>query len=286
MSNKVVKKQGSEVSTELNSSWGTGQTIEARDILLPRAYVLQQMSELVTEEDSEFKSGQIIRSTNHEVLATSKEPVVFIPLYFNKKWQVSDMSSGTPKFLRFEKYDHTNADLPWDWEEGGKKYRRDSVLDFFCLLKSDIDAERGALKALEESGELPDPDDAMFPVCISFKRTSYSAGKVLLTHFSKAESFGVTPSCKMFNLKSKAVKGDQGTYYVLEVEVFPKGEGKTTRDDLVACKKWYDIISQANVRVDEEPQEAPKRQAAARKEPPVAKASEVVAPQPIEDIPF
>lgn len=249
----ALKKQGAEVATlnEDTMSWGDDE-VEAKDIMIPKLFVLNPMSALCVEQPDEFRAGDIVRSTDKKVLGNTKEGVNFIPIADTKVWKISKSDGDKFKFVRFEPYTRANADLDWHWEEDGVSWRRDATLNMFCLLPEDIEKERAAMKAFEEGGELPDPDDVVLPSCISFSRTSYASAKILRTHKAKCAQMKMNMAVKVFTLKSRMETKDDNKYFVLDVTA----HGKTDREHLKDCKKWFTTIRETAVKVDEEAEES------------------------------
>ena len=254
-SNTALKKKDSaEVAAATSAaaeSWGDDH-VDSGDILIPKLFVLNPMSVLCIENPEDFRSGDLVRSTDKKVLGNTKEGVAFIPIADTKVWKISKSTGSKFEFVRFEDYNRSNADLPWNWEEGGVQWRRDTTVNMFCLLPADILREQEAIADFEKTGDLPDPDDVMLPCCISFSRTSYAAGKVLLSHKAKCVSMRMNMAVKTFMLKSRMETNDDNKYYVLDVSPLEK----TNVEFMAACKKWYLTIKETNVQMDEENEEA------------------------------
>lgn len=231
---------------DLKGSWGS-EGVDNSDILIPRLLLMQGLSEYVTEGTA--KIGDIVRSTTGEVLATKDKPLSIIPVLTHKTFVTLEKVGNKFEFRSIEPVTSENVNAPLEWQQGGSLWRRDRCIDFFVLIPGDIDRERKALDKLK-SGDMPDSADALFPCHLSFRRTSYNAGKVLSTHFSTAARFVLPPASSIFSLSSELVKNDQGSFAVFMV----KPSGKTTMDDLTVAKRWYTILAAAqaknNVAVD------------------------------------
>lgn len=225
---------------DLQGSWGA-EGVDNSDILIPRLMLMQGLSDFVT--DGSAKLGDIVRSTTGEVLATKDKPLAIIPILTHKTWVTLEKVGNKFEFRSIEPVNPTNATAPLEWQQQGSLWRRDLSLEFFVLLPSDIARERKALDKIT-AGEMPDAADALFPCHLSFRRTSYQAGKVLSTHFSTAGRFKLPPASSTFHLSSETVKNDQGTFAVLSVKV----AGKTSMDDLAVAKRWYDILAAAQAK--------------------------------------
>lgn len=219
---------------------------DPNDILVPRILIAQATSEAVGA--GKVTPGSLFRSTNFETLAKNGEPVKIIPLYMHKTWIVSHKIGERFEFLRIEPCTAQNANLDWTWEEGGSQFKREQSLNFFCLLPADVAAEQEMLRAAREDGEIPDLDKALLPVVVSFKSTSYKSGKTLATHFGKASNYKLPAFINTFEISTEYHNNDKGRYYTLNVQ----SAGKTDKSYMELCRRWYDIVSSTNVKVDEE----------------------------------
>ena len=83
-------------------------------------------------------------------------------------------------------------------------------------------------------------------------RSSYNAGKVLVTEFAKARKFRKPPAAWRYRLSSEQVKKDKNVYQIFTVE----NAGVTTQHDLQTAYEWYQTISAGNVEVHEASVEA------------------------------
>jgi len=244
---EIAKKESAGIPAVVSAStsWGS-EGLDTSDILIPKLLLMQGLSEFVTDEKAQ--AGDIVRSTSGEVLAArGTAGVEFIPLMVFKTFVVSEKVGGKYEFRSVEPMTKDNADAPLEFQQQGTAWRRDRCINFYVLLPGDIAKERKAMKALTEAGDMPDTDDALLPCALSFRRTSYGAGKELVTHFAKAKHFGVPPAVATFKLFAEKETNDQGTFYVMRVAK----TGKTSPEDLEVCKKWYDTLNRARVVVDE-----------------------------------
>jgi hypothetical protein len=231
-------------------TWGTTEKLDTSDILIPKLLLMQAMSELVSEGKAQM--GDLVRSTNKEVLGGKNTALEFIPVTSFKTWILEEKIGQKFEFRGIEEMNATNKEAAMEWEQNGTTWRRNRCLNFYALLPQDIAKEKKAMEKAQ-TGEYPDPDDALLPVLISFQRTGYGTGKSLITHFAKAQHFGVPPAVNTFRLKSAMEKNDKGTYFVPMIEK----SRNTTKEELVACKKWFDVLTKARVKVDNSDLEKP-----------------------------
>lgn len=229
-----------------NLAWGS-EGVDATDVVIPKLLLMQGQSEFVAT--GKAKLGDIVRSTTGEVLGSAAKGVEIIPLLSFKTWVNLEKVGNRFEYRGTEPITADNINSQLEWMQDGKEWRRDRCLNFYVLLPADIQREVSALKKLESTGAFPDPKDALLPCVLSFRRTSYGAGKTLSTHFIQAAHFNRPPAVSRFSLSSKMEKNDQGTFYIFEVN----NVGMTATEDLEVCKRWYETITQTkvNVKVDD-----------------------------------
>jgi len=251
MTSKAVTKKETTtaVSVPMDSqlSWGS-EGIDANDVVIPKLLLMQGLSEFVSS--GKARAGDIARSVTGEVLGNSTQGVEIIPFMSFKNWVLEEKAGNRFEYRGIESLTPENVNADLEWTQGGKLWRRNRTLNFYVLLPTDIKREIEALKKLETDGEFPEPKDALLPCVLQFKRTSYGAGKDLATHFIKAAAFKRPPAVSKFKLLSKIEKNDQGTFAVFVVEPV----GKSTDEEIATCKKWYEIISNTKVQVDDSDQ--------------------------------
>lgn len=254
----AVKETAGALSTDLRGSWGS-EGVDTADVLIPRILLMQGLSKLVSSGQRNL--GDIVRSTNKEVLAPKGATLEVIPLTSWKTWTVFEMvgkgSARKPEFRSIEPITAENAGAPLEFMVDGVPWRRDKTLNFYVLLPSDIQKEQKAVEAIKR-GEFPDTDDVLFPCAISFSRSAYNTGKELATHFMKAQSFGVPPASRVFNLGSKVISNEQGQWPVFELTKLRA----STKEEMAAAEKWYGILKNVQVRVHDEEDSAPPHPAA------------------------
>ncbi len=176
---------------------GFEHEVDKDDYIIPRAKLLQASTPEVKAEGSKFKAGQIINSLTLEVL-----PTTFVPLYWFPQW------------IRF------NARKPgergWNPDFGASAmiWRTKDPADPRIL-------EEGQFG---ENGETPLATKFLnffsiflghsMPVIISFSKTSYKAGKKLITlaSLTGGDMFG-----KQYNLTSKLTQKGDDSYHILEI---------------------------------------------------------------------
>jgi hypothetical protein len=259
-SKELANKQGTELATQSGAS---AQETLRSDVVVPRLLLMQQMSEFVTNkektpEGKRLESGMLIRSTNKEVLAQAEDleggakELEIIPLSYTNTWVIQmkvgqkyEYKAQMPRTARNE-----NDQFEWK-EKDGSEWRRVKTINLFCLLGSDIEAEAAELKKLQETGEQPDLNKMLLPVVISFRSTSFQAGKEVATHFAKAQSlvkYGAKPYGTSMILRILPEKNDKGAYYVMRTA---PGK-KVPKENFEKAGEWATVVSTSNVKVDSE----------------------------------
>lgn len=241
----VAKKETSSVvlPDDLSGAWGA-EGYDNSDILIPRLLLMQGQSEFVSE--GKAKVGEIVKSTTGTVYGDSQNPAVIIPIMMWKDWTIEKKEKSKWEYSHTEK---TAVSLEREWTEpSGQSFRRNTNLNFFVLLAKDCKLEQEAMEQATKSGSDPDVNAFVMPCHLKFSRTSYQAGKFLVTHFATMNQFKRPPAMKMFKLGSKKLDGDQGPYQVLTVEYAEN----TPVPFIYIAKKWYDVLKVAKdtVKID------------------------------------
>lgn len=243
MSNAVAKKEQTQVAMAQAPAPG-GEELLSSSIVIPKLLLMQGLSEFVNERKAQ--QGDMVRSTNGEVLGGPTKPVEFIPITFNHTWVLQEKIGGKYEYRGQEPMTAANQDLPWEFKQNGADWKRVKSLNVYALLPQDIAAEQAELEKAK-SGEMPDPDKALLPVLITFRSTGFTAGKDVVTHFAKARKFGLPGYVSTMKLSCHQDKNDKGTYYVFEV----KSSGRATPEQQEVAKYWQGVLATQKVQVDE-----------------------------------
>lgn len=222
------------------------ETVLASDVVIPRVLLMQGLSEFVTDRKAQM--GDIVRSTTAEKLGGPESPVEFIPLTYKNFWVNFEIMGGTPEYRSKEVRNASNEHLEWDYEKDKVPWKRMKLIEVYALLVQDLKAEEENLKAFKETGVLPDLEKTLLPVALTFRSTSYNAGKSLVTHFTKASTFGVKPFAYSLQLSCDSTKNDKGSFYVYKV-----GNAKPlTHQYLEVADRWYKTVtSRPDLKVDD-----------------------------------
>jgi len=213
-SKSVTKIEPEETGmVEYSEAYGC-EDIDNEDIIIPKILVMQGMSKRVTE--GKAKLGDMVDSLTDAILGDASKPLEFIPFKTFKTWII----------FHNEEYKETVNVTPqnttWKIEEivDGVTIRRDKVFNVYCLLPAEI-----------ESGDC-------LPFVLSFRRTSYYAGRKLTTAFARLKRFKKPAFTKVFSLSSNKQTKDKHTFFTFDIEKL----GDSTSAQMKECKLWYDVV--------------------------------------------
>lgn len=205
--------------------------IEVGDLEIPKLMLMQSTSGLVGDELAKF--GDMVNTMSNEALGDFNKPVEIVPLKVFKTLRIYDISAQPPKFIRAEPLTPENAILPWEGNEGGVPIKRVTNMNFFILLKKEID------------------EDTAFPLVVSFKSTGMQAGKQLATHLFKLMALGRLPYSQSIQLMASKEKKESNTYAVFKIG---KVEALSDAGKLVA-KGWLAKLASLNYKIHETAEE-------------------------------
>lgn len=235
MSTEVVKQE-----TNLPAAYvGGGEEIIKTDALIPRLLLMQGLSDFVTERKAQ--QGDMVRSTNIEKLGDPEVPVEIIPITFQNRWRLEEEIKGKYEFRGTEPRTAKNDDLPWEFMHQGAKWKRTKVIDLYAVLPSDIQAEQTEMARFKETGELPDLNKTLMPVLVSFRSSSYRAGKQIVDIFIKAQNFGVEAHHYKTALKCHMESNDKGSFYVFSLD----GTKPVTKEEREVSNRWHGILAES-----------------------------------------
>ncbi len=232
-----------------------------QDILVPYIVLAQGQSDSVMEKKAQM--GDIVRSTNAEKLGDPEHPMEAILLHCPKSdWVIEEKPPRAQRFefRRTEPRTVQNETLPWSWwqnadgtpaeesAKGATEWRRVKRLSVFAVLPHDI-AAANAEKAKMERGELPDVSKALTPVMLTFRSSSFKAGKEIVTFFTKARSLGVDIWRYKLSFTDFLDQNDQGSYYVWSVD--QNGAKPVPKEDIALVQSWAAIVNQGGLKTDD-----------------------------------
>lgn len=208
-----------------SGAWGS-EGVDSRDILMPKILLMQGLSKLVTSEKA--KMGDFVDSLSHTILGGKEKPLDFIPFHTFKTWIIFHEVNGKLEYVRQEPMTPLNQDWPLEEVMEGTKVRRDKAINIYCVLPEQV-----------ATGEF-------FPYLISFRRTSYTAGRKLTTAFAKLKMFKIAPAKRVFSLSCTKQENEKGVFYVADVVE----KRKSTEPEVKAAWDWHLVMQSANVKID------------------------------------
>lgn len=200
----------SEIVTRQNEvvvapqGWGAADELDMKDIEIPRIWLMQKMSELVSDEKA--KEGDLVDSVEGKVFGETVDVVIF---HSSKSWRVFENG----EYLKTEPVTSANSSAPIN--EGS--IHRDLVYNYFCLLADDKDT--GA------------------PYALSMAKTSLGTARKLNAVFLRiAQGKEPKPSAAVVvTLGSRKEKNDKGAWRTWDFTV----KGPTPAATLEHAKFWY-----------------------------------------------
>jgi len=220
MSNEVVEKSQTSLINPSQPQRGFEGGVDQEDLIIPRAKLIQALSPELTEELEGIKVGVIINSLTKEIL-----PQEFIPIFTFKN------------YIRFNPRSKDDPNFDSDYEPGAVIWK--------CV--DPLDPRVKEQTKFGPNGEKPVavtfinffsyfPGVAM-PVIVSFSKTSYKAGKNLL---SLAKFCGGDMFARKYKLYSQMETNDVATYAVSKV----KPVGAVSPEEFQLCERlWKEFSS-------------------------------------------
>ena len=227
MSNEITKTEAALATGSHQRGFEGGITQE--DLIIPRAKLIQALSPEITEGLG-VKPGAIINSLTKEVL-----PDEFIPVFMFKN------------YIRFNPRSKTDTNFDSAYEPGAVVWKSTDPEDPKVLAET----------RFGPSGEKPIATTFLnffscfpgvpMPVIVSFSKTSYKAGRQLL---SLAKFCGGDMFSRKYRLSSLMETNDIATYAVLKVAP----AGAVSPEEYKLCERlWNDFSEKAKeIQVHEE----------------------------------
>lgn len=214
------------------AAWGT-ENIDASQLTIPKILTMQGLSQMVADGDAQM--GDIVDSLTGERLGCGREKdfqaINFVPLYSFQEWIVYEkVSNGDLQFTEKVPFGPDNANWKWDTDT----HKRVLVMNFYVILEKDL-ADEGAL-----------------PYLLSFRSTSYKAGKKLATLCKKGALANRPAPAYTYELSAHKESNDKGTFYVLDVK--KAGETDTKYYDPGkdgVCFRWFKELKSGTHKVDD-----------------------------------
>lgn len=210
---------------------GLEEDTPKEDLIIPRAKLLQALSPEV--QDDKMQQGLIINSLTKEVL-----PFIFIACFKFSNW------------IRFNPRKKDDPNFDPGFEPGAIIWRSIDPEDERVIEEAKFGPEGElplATKFLNFFSYFPGVD---MPIIVSFSKTSYSAGKKLLSlaRFAPGDIFK-----RQYKLTAKQKENDIGKFYILDVA--PAGEA--SEEDYKVAEGWYNEFKTRSLQVHDQDEDTP-----------------------------
>lgn len=223
--NEVTVKQNTQLTTETNEIFGA-DTIDNSDLTLPRLLIMQKMSKLLEDETVTATPGDLVNSLTKEKMEL---PVGIIPIFSQKFWRENTMEGNEVKNSTKFPFTGENSKLPYEQAEGNFVIKRSTVIDWYCLLASEVSTGMA------------------LPCVVSFTKTSMPAGRKLNTLVKQAALLR-KPACgNVYSLSLQKQSNDKGTFWVFDIAKIRE----STPEEVDAAKLWYLTLQSSKVQVVE-----------------------------------
>lgn len=216
MAKELAKKSKETAVDKPKPRRGFEEPSTQDELIIPRAQLLQALSEPVVEKPAQFHPGLIINSLTREIM-----PEVFVPIFKFTNW------------IRFNPRNSKDPNFDPNRGPGEIIWRSNDPYDQKVKTEGSFgpDGERPlATKFLNFLSYFPGIN---MPIIVSFANTSYKAGKQLL---SLAQFSGLDMFARQYELKAKQETKDVGTYFIFEVA----SKGDAPEDTYKLAEKWWE----------------------------------------------
>lgn len=237
----LVKKEAGALAV-----FGAGTGINPKEIIIPIVQIRQAMFR--RDQVKSFVPGDMFKNPGYEPIAKLGEAVEIVPLAIKKQYRILDVTKASePKGVGYEDW---VPDMPWQWEDGGVKYRRDQTYSVFAMFREDLTRQAEMMERLAK-GEIIDPDDFALPFRLALSRAAFPEGKKLASYFEIVKAANQTPAAIVWNLKTVEKKNDMGTWYIFELSKAVKDRKFVPRDLIPAADGWVKVLQSNDVKLAE-----------------------------------
>lgn len=222
MATEVVKKQATEVSTEL-AEWGQPEAINAKDVVIPKVLLMQKMSDLV--DAGQAKEGDFVDSLTKKVVGAHDKPIEIIPFYLERLWFISKKVGTDWEIQEITPVTPANQDQRYNEIVEGVELKRELHMRFYCIL----------------------PSDPSIPYVVTFKVMSQKNGRALYTQmYVKNAAAKLSPAAYVMSLKADKEANEKGKYYVFNTSV----ARRASKEEELTCLQWFKTIRAGQATVD------------------------------------
>lgn len=223
---EIAKQETTALATN-GRGRGFEEPTQREDLIIPRAKLFQGLP-VEYDQYPDAKPGQILNSLTKEVL-----PQEFIPVFKFTNW------------IRFNPRNKEDRGFDPAYAPGAMIWNSNDPHDPRVVEQGKFGPNGEpplATKFLNFFSVFP---GCAMPVVVSFSKTSFKAGRQLMTI---AQLTGGDMFSRKYKLGVKKESGDQGSYYVLTVDPAGMVEGEMFKQ----AERFYDEFSAKPIKVHEE----------------------------------
>ena len=224
--NDIIKSQNAGLAVASNQRGFEAPGFTQEDLIMPRAKLLQALSPEIQDGGEGLSQGNIINSITQEKL-----PEEFIPIFAFKN------------YARFNPRKKEDPNFNSEFAPGELIWKSSDPEDFRVQAETVFGPNGETPLAVTFLNFFSYFPGANTPLVVSFSKTSYKAGKQLL---SMAKWAGGDMFSRKYKLTTHKESNDSGTYFVLRVAVL----GENTEHSATCEKLWTDFSFKAqNIQV-------------------------------------
>lgn len=208
---------------------GFEEPTDTKDLILPRAQLIQKTADILNEGIDGVKPGIVINSLTHDVL-----PLQFIPIF---------------KYTEYIKFNPRNIDDP----------AFDKTVSPGALVWKFTDPHDPRVAECEfgNNGEKPSAQKVInflayfvghsMPIVLSFAKTSFKGGKKLIS-LAQMLANQKTPDmfCQKYNLLIKLAESNGNKYFILDVGY----AGLASAEEHSFAEQWYTSFRRQPIEAD------------------------------------
>lgn len=210
---EVIKAPGDNLPADLRGSWGAAKNISTENIVIPKIFHQQQLSEIVKKEIG-VVAGDFCNSIDNSILAKRDEGLSIIIFNVFMNVLVKKLNGLKWEWIRTEPVNDHNTKPPYTRDTPEGKISHSLQYNFMCLIP-------GRLKGL--------------PFVLSMSSTKTAAARLLCTMIATLDLDNLPSAAFVFELKNVKEKKDNNEWYGLEVS---KGRD-TTEEELRKAFEWF-----------------------------------------------
>ena len=216
---EIIEKTQTGLVPSTQPQRGFEGGVDQEDLIIPRAKLIQALSPELAEGVDGIKIGSIINSLTKEVLAQD-----FIPIFTFKN------------FIRFNPRSKDDPNFDSDYEPGAVIWKSVDPMDPRVKEQTKFGPNGEKPVAITFINFFSYFPGVSMPIIVSFSKTSYKAGKNLL---SLAKFCGGDMFSRKYKLVSQMETNDVATYAVLKV----KPVGAVTPEEFQLCERLWNEFS-------------------------------------------